>query len=334
MYLLEGIAKSYVKQSFDNEEVSVLAHSDFFVSGGTGFSGRWLITVLRALFKPENSPHITIISRSPEKAQRLFHNCSNLVVLDWKSLDGYVRNHPSERKIIAIHASVPASSGVTVFDKDVTKLKLLTESFALLLGNQTNKPIFVNLSSGGVYLRPNIGSIPESEGLLKTSLTSAYDKVKFADEETVHRLTQKGVINGVNPRMFSFTGPGIDIPGRFALGSFLYEALKDNPVKITGNEYSVRSYLSPIDLGIWILKSAIYPTIQTVHIGSPEGQNMIDIARQVSRLFGTGEVEITYGINTELESYVPQTQQSEKQLHIKEILDFSSSLSIWKSQLL
>ena len=334
MYLLEGIAKSYVKQSFDIEEVSALANSDFFISGGTGFSGRWIITVLRALFEPEDSPNITVISRSPEKAQRVFRDCSNLVVLEWKSLEGCVRRLPYERKIIAIHASVPAASGVTISHSDVIQLKLLTESFALLLGNQTNSPIFINLSSGGVYLRPKTGSIPELGGQLKSSLTNPYDEVKIADEETVNRLTQEGVINGVNPRMFSFTGPGIDIPGRFALGSFLHEALKNNPVEITGNEYSLRSYMSPIDLGIWILKSAIYPTIQTIHIGSSEGQNMIDIAQQVSRLFGNGEVEITHSLSTELESYVPQTQQSQKQLHIKEVLDFSSSLSFWKSQLL
>ena len=334
MYLLEGSAKSYVKQSFDTEEVSALGNSNFFISGGTGFSGRWLITVLNALFEPENSPNITVITRSPEKAQRVFKSCPNLVVLDWKSLEGFVRKLPHQQKIIAVHASVPAASGVAISHSDVIQLKLLTESFALLLGNQTDIPIFINLSSGGVYLRPNIGSIPELGGTLKTSISNAYDKVKFADEETVNRLTREGVIKGVNPRMFSFTGPGIDIPGRFALGSFLHEALNNNPVKITGNEYSVRSYMSPIDLGIWIIKSAIYPTIQTIHIGSPEGQKMIDIAQQVSKLFGSGEVEIINGIGTELESYVPQTQQSEKQLHIKEVLDFSSSLSLWKSQLL
>ena len=334
MYLLEGNAKSYVKQSFDTEEVSALANSELFISGGTGFSGRWLITVLRALFESENAPNITVISRSPENAQRIFKYCSNLVVLDWKSLEGYVRKLPYERKIIAIHASVPAASGVAISHSDVIQFKLLTESFALLLGNQTNKPIFINLSSGGVYLRPNTGSIPEVEGQLKTSLINPYDQVKFADEETVNRLTHEGVINGVNPRMFSFTGPGIDIPGRFALGSFLHDALKNNPVKITGNGYTLRSYMSPIDLGIWILKSAIYPTIQTIHIGSPEGQNMIDIAQQVSKLFGNGKVEITHDPSTELESYVPRTQQSQKQLHIKELLDFSSSLSLWKSELL
>ena len=131
MYLLEGITKSYVKQSFDTEEVSVLANSDFFISGGTGFSGRWLITVLRALFEPEATPNITVISRSPERAQRVFNIYSNLFVLDWKDLEGYVRKLPYKRKIIAIHASVPAASGVAISNSDVIQLKLLTESFAL-----------------------------------------------------------------------------------------------------------------------------------------------------------------------------------------------------------
>jgi dTDP-glucose 4,6-dehydratase len=333
MYLLEGTAKSYVKQSFAIEEVSVLSNSDFIITGGTGFSGRWLYTVLRTLLDSENSPNITVVSRYPEKAWQVFNKPINLNVLDWKNLETHVRGFHHERKIIAFHASVPAASGAVISQNEIQHFRTQTESFALLLGSQTNRPTFVNLSSGGVYLRPDAGSISELNGVLKSSLDNTYDMVKFADEETVRRLTQTGVINGTNPRLFSFTGPGIDVPGRFALGSFVNDALENKAVKITGNENSSRSYMSPIDLGIWLLKAAIYPTIQNVHIGSAHGLRIIEIAQMVSKKFGNGQVEISPNSKSKLESYVPETRLSSNLLQITQTLDFSESLSMWKAQL-
>ena len=333
MVPLEEISKSYIRQSFEIEEKSALSEAEIFISGGTGFSGRWVVKVLRTIFNSENFPSVTVISRSPTKALRIFSGYPNLVVVDWKDLESRIRQLQPNRKIIAFHASVPAASGAPISLDDVIQLIALTETYALMLSSQENPPIFVNLSSGALYRRPEAGNILESGGALKTFPTNTYDMVKFADEETVSRLTREGVINGVNPRLFSFTGPGIEIPGKFALGSFLCDALENRAVNVTGNENSLRSYMSPIDMGIWILKAAVYPTSQTIHIGSAEGLKMIEIAKIVANKFGNGEIEISPDMTSNLESYVPETGQSEKLLRIRHTLDFSSSLSLWKTQL-
>lgn len=330
---LEEISESYIRQSFDIEETSALSEAEIFISGGTGFSGRWVATVLRTIFNPENFPNVTVISRSPTKALKIFSGYPNLDAVDWKDLESRIRQLQPARKVIAFHASVPAASGEPISIDEVTRLTALTESYALMLSSQENPPIFVNLSSGALYLRPEAGNILESGGALKNLPTNTYDMVKFADEETVSRLTHKGLINGVNPRLFSFTGPGLEIPGKFALGSFLCDALENRAVKVTGNENSLRSYMSPIDMGIWILKAAIYPTSQTIHIGSAEGLKMIEIAKLVADNFGNGQIEISSDMTSKLESYVPETQQSEKLLQIRNTLDFSSSLSMWKAKL-
>ena len=86
-------------------------------------------------------------------------------------------------------------------------------------------------------------------------------------------------------------------------------------------------------MGIWILKAAIYPTSKTIHIGSAEGLKMIEIAKLVANIFGNGRIEISSDMTSKLESYVPETQQSEKLLQIRNTLDLSSSLSLWRAQL-
>lgn len=333
MFKLEGNAKSYIRSSFNREEISALSQSEIYISGGSGFSGRWIVTVLQELLEPEKLPKVTLVSRSPEKARMKFMKCSNLSVISWRNLELDSHQISLNRKIIAFHASVPAASGEIISSDEITKLNSLTETFALLMGKNGNPPIFVNLSSGTVYDRPLSGVISEIGGKIKTSSLSSYDIVKFADEEIVSRLRQAGKIIGVNPRLFSFTGPGIEIPGKFALGSFVFDALEGRKVKVTGNENSLRSYMAPIDLGIWLLKASIYPTDQPIHIGSSQGLKMSQIATFVSSTFGKGQIEISTSPNSRMESYVPETIFSQKALNISNTLDFSSSLSFWKSHL-
>ena len=84
---LEEVSKSYIRQSFEIEEISALSEAEIFISGGTGFSGRWVLKVLRTIFNPENIPNVTVISRSPTKALRIFSGYPKLVAVDWKNLE-------------------------------------------------------------------------------------------------------------------------------------------------------------------------------------------------------------------------------------------------------
>jgi dTDP-glucose 4,6-dehydratase len=162
---------------------------------------------------------------------------------------------------------------------------------------------------------------------------SNYDLVKIADEEIVINLTRQGIVSGINPRLFSFTGPGVDTPGNFALGSFMYDALKGQAVRVSGSGNSTRSYMSPIDMGIWLLKASIRPATNTLHIGSPHGFKMSEIASIISRTFGNGEVEIASEQSLIPESYVPETAITEKFLEISETVELVQSLTFWRSQL-
>jgi dTDP-glucose 4,6-dehydratase len=329
----EKIFDSHIKESFSKDELQTIATSKFFITGGTGFTGRWIVSTISKLFKGQDQPSIVIVSRSQTKAQKIFAKYGNIEVTNWSNLNQSAGLHKHQERVIGFHASVPAASGATIEFEDIDSYGKKTEFFANWLGEEFPNPSFVNLSSGAVYKRPISGRILENQAVIETFDMTPYDLVKIKDEKIVLELTQAKIIVGTNPRLFSFAGPGIDIPGNFALGNFINDALQGRAVRVTGSGGSERSYMSPIDMGIWILKASIYPITNTIHIGSPQGLKMSEIASLVAQIFGNGQVNISGEQSTVPESYVPETQLTEKLFKIQEIINFEKSLIFWKKQI-
>ena len=319
-----------MQNSFTQEEINSVRDTCYFLSGGTGFIGKWIITILSCLVVDGDKPSVKVITRNPVKAVELFRNHRYVSIVDWDMLTFELNTQViSDKMIVGFHAGVPAASGDGIELYEVERYRKNTEIYANLLGSVFENPVFVNLSSGGIYNRPISGLIPEDDSLVSNHLDSTYQSVKVIDENVVNELTSTAVIRGVNPRLFSFTGPGLDIPGRFALGKFYNDAISGKSVTIRGCAHSLRSYMSPIDMGIWLIKSSVHPTTETVHIGSSEAFSMYEIAKTVSKKFGTGQVTVDESSKSHPEAYVPDTTKSEKLLNIWKKLDFERSLEIW-----
>ena len=334
VYDLNSDLVSYVQGSFTQDEIKSAQDSCYFLSGGTGFIGNWIVTLLSCLVVDGRKPSVTVISRNPEKAEALFQSHDNVSIINWDMLTFELNKQViRNRNIVGFHAGVPAASGDGIEPHDIERFRRNTEIYANLLGSVFEYPVFVNVSSGGIYNRPISGQIPEDNSSVSKHMSSAYQSVKIIDENVVNELTSASVIRGVNPRLFSFTGPGLDIPGRFALGSFISDAISGKPVTIRGCPKSLRSYMSPIDMAIWIVKSSMYPTIETLHIGSSEAFSMYEIATIVSKKFGNGHVMVDESYNSHPEAYVPDTIKSQKLLNIGKTLDFERSMDIWRQQI-
>jgi len=329
MFEIKGEVKSYVVNSFSNEEISTINSTKYYISGGTGFIGKWIVCILDLVGSGGESPDIKIISRSATNGARLSQFNENVSVITWESLRSEVFSESATDRVVGFHASVPAASGENITNLDLDSLYSTTSAYANYLGRKYQHPIFVNVSSGSVYKRPEKGLILEVGAESKISDLSNYDKVKIADEYIVKTLTEKGSINGANPRLFSFTGPGLEIPGNFAIANFIYDAISKRPVQITGNQLSSRSYMSPIDMGIWLLKASLYPTLENLHVGSNQSYHMIEIAHLISRKFGMGEVESNPTTESSPESYVPETARTCSLLNVHNIIPFEEAIKLW-----
>lgn len=327
--MINSRIKSHMQNNFSIQEIEFLSSKSFYISGGTGFVGRWIISVLLNLLSEENFPEITILTRNPQKAQNLFTNENSIRMISWQELDSIPTHNFSNRKVFGIHAGVPASSGEIISNKDVRLFGNNMLQFISKITKISDNPTFVNLSTGGVYVRPLKGFISEEETRKQNLVLTNYEKVKIADEVTLESFVGKKIIQGANPRLFSFCGPGMAIPGNFALSSFIDSAQTGQPIKLTGNPESLRSYMSPIDMAIWIIKCAIYPTLETLHIGSSEAFTMQQIAEIIATRFGTSVEIEEYATDKPIQNYVPMTNITSNHLNVTQTLDFHSAIEYW-----
>ena len=329
LHKFSGGIRDHILQSFEPNEREELRRKTFFISGATGFVGKWIIQVLLELFVDEAPPTIVAISRSKRKALEIYSNYSNVIVCDWGTFQITVESFQKSEKVVGIHSSVPAASGEVISSGEGQHFSELTESFARAISVKFNSPSFINLSSGGIYIRPREGTIPERDSELKMLNLSPYESIKIRDEQITTKLTQMGHLRGSNPRLFSFTGPGLKIPGKFAISNFVGDAIAGREVLVSGSPDSLRSYMSPIDMSVWILRTSLYPTLETLHIGSPESYSMNEIAKKVSNIFGNGEVRIINSDNTKTESYVPDVVTTKALLKAKDPINLDKSLMFW-----
>jgi len=322
----------HIGGQFSDTELEIIWDTDFVISGGTGFAGKWILTVLSELFVGSNQDlNAVILTRNCANASDTFRD-DRLRYLEWMDLEPSIFGQLRNRTKTIIHGAIPAASGqvVTSEELDTYSANLRKLVNAAIVGCK-DKPNVINLSSGGVYSRPMTGPIVEIHAEEKVENLTNYEKIKFRDEEMIKDFVKKGLILGANPRLFSFTGPGLNIPGTFAISNFVGEALAARPVEVLGWSDSERSFMSPIDMAIWVIKCSLYPTIETLHIGASEKITMGDLAVKISDKFGTGEISVKGSFSGERNSYYPETKHTRVQLKISSELSLDESLEIWLS---
>ena len=326
-------ASEHIRKNFSDKELEYLRSKIFYITGGSGFVGRWIIATLLHLFNNENTPEIVIITRTPKKVQNLFPAKKSVKVIDWTEMMLSPHYESSTKEVIGFHCAVPAASGEVIGADQVKFFGENTRKFISKIIEISDSPTLINISTGGVYDRPTSGLIGEQSIRKHVVPFTNYETTKINDEVILENLAKAKNVNGANPRLFSFCGPGLELPGTFAVSNFIHLAKAGKPIKIIGNPHSLRSYMSPLDMAIWILKSSIYPTLETLHIGSSEVFTIEKIAEIISKKFGT-RLEIDSSTSEiPIRNYVPVIQNTFKHLRITQTLDFQSSLNYWVDNL-
>lgn len=318
----------HIQSNFTKKELAYLNDCTFLISGGNGFAAEWIVSILYSLSSNNTLPRVVLLSRDPANVSLKYKGYHNLKTINWKNISPENVGETSKNFAI-IHCSVPAASGENILTTDIESYSRNTETLLNAALEVSALPTMVNLSTGGLYRRPSHGLIGETSAEVKSGILTPYESVKFNDEEITRRYDALGLVKAANPRLFSFTGPGLNVPGKFALTEFVSDAISAKPIQVRGNPRSFRSYMSPIDMGIWILKCAIWPSLKVLHVGSSEGFLMNEVAELVGQEFGSSNKVVTQDSFASPESYVPENDETKKQLRINKVLKFRDSVKLW-----
>ncbi len=306
-----------------------LRGAHIFITGGTGFFGRWLLESFLHCTKIFSiDAHISVLTRSPEAfTQNVPHiACHPSVTL----VQGDIRTltMPTTQYSHIIHGATAASVSL-----DQTQPTLMYDTIVqgmermLVCLKKQDRPTCLFVSSGAVYgTQPAyIRHMPEDETMLAQPLAtySAYAQGK-RDAERLWADT------GPIARCFAFVGPCLPLHGSFAIGNFLRDALHGRTIQIRGDGRPERSYLYAADLAIWLWTIlAKGERGRPYNVGSEDTLSIADVASTVAQTFDPPvPVHIAQKPHphTSRERYVPSTARAQKELGLRQTTGLSEAI--------
>jgi dTDP-glucose 4,6-dehydratase len=313
---------------------------NIFVTGGTGFFGRWL---LESFAHANDNLHLgakmVVLTRSPRsfaaKAPILFEHPAISFV------EGDIRNFtPVEVRLqmgsnapsgfdFVIHAATEASAKLNAEDP-LFMIDAIVEGTrtALKFAVETGAKRFLLTSSGAVYgQQPStMTHIPEdySGGPDPTNPGSAYGEAKRMAELLCIGYQKQLGLEPLIARCFAFVGPFLPLDTHFAIGNFIRDALAGGPIEVIGDGTPYRSYLYDADLVIWLWTILLKGKAgRAYNVGSEEACTIHSVAKTVADVCEVRTVKVKQ-LPDPLKPparYVPSCRRALEELGLRQHID-------------
>jgi dTDP-glucose 4,6-dehydratase len=308
-----------------------------FITGGTGFFGKWLLeSFAYANEKLELKSELVVLSRNPQRfLASMPHLDRNLGI---RLHPGDVRSFPfpSGNFSHVIHGATDASarlnesSPLAMFDVIAAGTHRVLD-FAASCGAKK----LLLMSSGAVYGRQpaTMPQVPEEYmgGPDPLSTSSAYAEGKRVAEMMCAVAHKSRHIRVLIARCFAFVGPYLPLDLHFAIGNFIGDALRGNPVVVRGDGGTKRSYLYAADLATWLWTILLRGEhCRPYNVGSDQAWSILDVAQAVAELpsHSVG-VRLDGRVNSaeQPSCYVPSIERARRELGLDITTDFRSAIA-------
>jgi dTDP-glucose 4,6-dehydratase len=310
-----------------NEVWENLRNKRIFLTGGTGFLGKWLLeSFIYANDKLNLNSTTTVLSRNVEKFGNLYPHLFNGKGV--KFIKGDIRNfnYPDDKFDYIIHAATDVSDKlnkeepITILDTIIGGTKNIL-NFAKIA--EVKK--ILNISSGAIYGKQSSEMTHISEEYSGSpspiSMDSAYGEGKRIGELLCTIHSKQFGFESVSARCFAFVGPYLNLNIHYAIGNFIRDGLKGGPIVINGDGTPYRSYLYSSELAIWLWTILIKgKSCQVYNVGSDDAISISDLAKKISKILGNIEIIYTAKMNFALSSpnrYVASIDKVKKELNLK-----------------
>jgi nucleoside-diphosphate-sugar epimerase len=258
----------------------------FFVTGGTGFFGCWILESLIAANDDYGlGLSLTVLTRNVDAFRaRAPHLATHPAV---HLLGGDVRSFPisGERFEYVIHAAFDSSREPDAVETRSTIVDGTARCLELACRARARRFLFV--SSGAVYGKqpPDLSRVPEeyADDPASSNSISPYGEAKRAAEALCLRTASETGLEVKIARGFAFVGPHMPLDAHFAIGNFIRDALAGAPIRVRGDGTAIRSYLYGADLAVWLLTILLRGRSGAAYnVGSEREVSVGELARLVA----------------------------------------------------
>ena len=307
-----------------------------FITGGTGFFGRWLLESF--MWANENlklNSQAVILTRDISAFSKV---CPHIVTYPHFSfIQGDIKNFvsPSGSFTHIIHAATDASAKLNE-ENPIDMLETIIQGtwHTLNFAESVRAKKFLLISSGAVYGKQptDLSHIDEAYpgAPLIYDKQTAYAQGKRIAEHIAMQYALKNTLEIKIARCFAFVGPHLPLDQHFAIGNFIRDALNGGPIRVKGDGTPLRSYLYAADLTIWLWNilchgKAIYP----YNVGSADAISILELANLIANLFSPKlEVQVAQShLQNQLPArYVPAVSRAQEELKLPVQIDLSNAI--------
>jgi dTDP-glucose 4,6-dehydratase len=262
-------------------DLAALRGKKLFLTGGTGFFGKWLLAaLLHANAELDLRLAIVVLSRDPgafTSTHPEIEGASGLTFLRGNVADFTTGE---SRFDFIIHGA----ADTTAFTSDADERE---RSRAIVQGTQNVLDLarrcgarLLNISSGAVYG----AAAGKREGASEDDYAAARPVTPYGlAKREAEALCGESHVDFVTARAFAFLGPHLPLDAHFAAGNFLRDALRGGPILVRGDGTALRSYLHPSDLVTWLLRILVRGTRgHAYNVGSDEVVSTAELARLIA----------------------------------------------------
>jgi dTDP-glucose 4,6-dehydratase len=323
----------------------ILAHTDgiweelrgktIFVTGGTGFFGKWILESF--IYANETlglGAKMIVLSRNPQEFLKEYpHFKKNYI----QFITGDILHfgYPDEPIHYIIHAAADMSGymdmdkAAAVFDSIVTGTERILE-----LARVKQVKAVLHTSSGAVYgVQPHVLShIPETFSGAPDVFgkNAAYGEGKRVAEMLANMYYHTHGVESKVARCFAFVGPYMADPN-FAIVNFINSVVKGDDIVIKGDGTPFRSYLYAADLAIWLWHILVNgKSCRPYNVGSDEHITIENLAREVASFSKTGNCSVEIlspKSNSPALRYVPDIKRAKDELNLAVYIDLKEGIN-------
>jgi dTDP-glucose 4,6-dehydratase len=297
-------------------ELAELRGKSLFITGGTGFFGKWLLAALgHADAQLDLGLRLTVLSRDPAKFLALHPEAAALGSL--RFLSGDIVNFPlaKTRYDYLLHAATDTLDIATAAQEETRRRAIVDGTRRVLeLARQCGAQRLLYVSSGAVYGAAVGKPSGASEDETPLPLTP-YARAKRQAEE----LCEQSGLDFTTARAFAFLGPHLALDAHYAAGNFLRDAHRGGPILVRGDGTALRSYLHPADLVVWLLRILLRgQRARAYNVGSDETVSTAQLARRIAGTFRPPLDVIIQSLQPQgpQNIYLPDIRRARTELHL------------------
>jgi len=304
-----------------------LSGARIFMTGGTGFVGKWLVeSLLWANDELNLHASVVLLTRNPERFRSESPHLASHPAVSLLAGDARTFEFPDGDFPFLIHAATERSfepnseQPMAAFDRDLEGTRRVLD-FAR--SRQTRRFLFT--SSGAVYGKQPSSMTHMAEDYAgapsPVDTGAAYGQAKRASEFACCMYARQYGFAALIARLFAFVGPHLPLEANFAVGNFIRDALQGGPVRVKGDGTPYRSYLYAADLAVWLWTILVRgDSARPYNVGSGEALSIMDLAHVVAdandRRLGV-EIAKAAVPGAPPERYVPGVERAQSELGLR-----------------